>query len=105
MQETWLPTLKYSPGPGAAIFSARKREQSPHVNTRSRVSSTGVSASRRSAGMNEVTQKPPLRMKPRPLYYGVVDHEYLTTAPYTPSFIRFSLTHLPGVCTVLVESI
>lgn len=23
-QETWLPTLKYSPGPGAAIFSARE---------------------------------------------------------------------------------
>ncbi|KAG9343815.1 hypothetical protein JZ751_013196 [Albula glossodonta] len=35
-QETWLPTLKYSPGPGAAIFSARNPERQPYVNIRVR---------------------------------------------------------------------
>ncbi|PWA21365.1 hypothetical protein CCH79_00003279 [Gambusia affinis] len=33
-QETWLPTLKYSPGPGAAIFSARKPERLLYVRQR-----------------------------------------------------------------------
>lgn len=50
-------------------------------------------------GMNEVTRKRALQLKPHPLYYGVVDHEYLTTVHYTPSFNHFSRTHLPGLYT------
>ncbi len=78
MQETWLPTLKYSPGPGAAIFSARTRGA---VASRKHAQPRQHGREREEAfrAMNEVT----LRAKPRPLYYGVVDQEYLTRVHYT----------------------